>query len=190
MSERARELIETVWERRLTFLLLLHLFPSPSFVFPFVSAVALPNSHPHLNFASANTDADTDVDAARHLPSSSQHGANTPYLDSPLTESSPAAPGTRREGQQDFQDRWAGHDDAELYQSQHRIFADQDAQLDTLSTSIGRQHHMSLQMNEELHEQSELLDELDEGVDRTGLRLGRASGQLDHVKRGLKDHGE
>ena len=45
-------------------------------------------------------------------------------------------------------------------------------------------------MNDELELQSEILDDLDGDVERTGLRLGRASGQLDKVKRGLKDHGE
>lgn len=45
-------------------------------------------------------------------------------------------------------------------------------------------------MNEELGLQAELLEELDEGVERSGLRLGRASGQLERLRRGVRDHGE
>lgn len=79
---------------------------------------------------------------------------------------------------------------ASLLASQQSQMSTQDRHLDTLSLSISRQHNLSLQMNEELEMQHELLGDLDEDVDRTGLRLGRASGQLDRVKRGLKDHGE
>lgn len=75
-------------------------------------------------------------------------------------------------------------------QSQKRLFEDQDAQLDTLSLSIGRQRDLSLRMNEELEMQTDMLEELDGDVERTGLRLGRASGQLERVRSGLKDHGE
>lgn len=45
-------------------------------------------------------------------------------------------------------------------------------------------------MNEELELQGELLEDLDGDVERTGLRLGRASGQLQRVSRKVQDHGE
>ncbi|PWN23401.1 hypothetical protein BCV69DRAFT_281014 [Microstroma glucosiphilum] len=70
------------------------------------------------------------------------------------------------------------------------MFASQDNQLDTLTLSIGRQRDLSLRMNEELELQGELLEELDGDVERTGLRLGRASGQLERVRRGVNEHGE
>ncbi|CAO1620339.1 unnamed protein product [Sympodiomycopsis kandeliae] len=79
-------------------------------------------------------------------------------------------------------------DNQEIFDSQQQMFTSQDRQLDTLSQSIGRQHHLSLQMNEELELQSDLLDNLDDDVERSGLRLGKASDQLERVKRGLKDH--
>jgi syntaxin 8 len=66
----------------------------------------------------------------------------------------------------------------------------QDNQLDSLSASIGRQHHLSLQMNAELETHAELLDEMDHAVESTGARLNRASRRLDRVARSLKEHSE
>lgn len=102
-------------------------------------------------------------------------GSDEPYRDSPSRPSSPL---------EDPQDHH------QLMQDQRKIFDQQDSQLDTLSLSIGRQRDLSLRMNEELELQSDLLDDLDQDVERTGLRLGRASGQLDRVRRKVKDHGE
>jgi len=65
---------------------------------------------------------------------------------------------------------------------------DQDTQLETLSHSIGRQHHLSLQINDELGEQVGLLDGLDEDLDRTGIRLSRAQRTMDKVSKGAKDN--
>ncbi len=95
-------------------------------------------------------------------------------------------------------DRTHYHDDVEddneanerLLSSQKQQIDSQDDQLDRLGLSISRQHHLSLQMNEELEEQSELLGELESGVDNTALRLGRASNQLERVRRVTKEHGE
>jgi hypothetical protein len=65
---------------------------------------------------------------------------------------------------------------------------DQDTQLDTLSQSIGRQHHLSLQINDELGEQAGLLDGLDEDLDRTGNSLSKARRRLDRVSKGARDN--
>lgn len=113
--------------------------------------------------------------------------ADEPYRDSPASPSRHAGYGRR---EQDIEDEPEGPDSAALMQSQKRLFEDQDAQLDTLSLSIGRQRDLSLRMNEELEMQTDMLEELDGDVERTGLRLGRASGQLERVRSGLKDHGE
>lgn len=75
-----------------------------------------------------------------------------------------------------------------MYLQQKQIMQDQDTQLDTLSHSIGRQHHLSLQINDELGEQAGLLDGLDEDLDRTGMRLSRAQRALDKVSKGTKDN--
>jgi len=65
---------------------------------------------------------------------------------------------------------------------------DQDTHLESLSQSIGRQHHMSLQINDELEEQAGLLDALDSDLDRTGSQLTRARKTLDKVSRGARDN--
>lgn len=83
-----------------------------------------------------------------------------------------------------------GPDNAALLQSQQQQMTQQDGQLDVLSASIGRQHHLSLQMNEELGTHAELLDEMDRDVDSTTARLGRASRRLDTFTKSLKEHGE
>lgn len=66
---------------------------------------------------------------------------------------------------------------------------DQDQHLDNLSHSINRQHHISLQINEELDVHHSLLTELDAEIDTTQSQLGRARQKLDHVARGVKNNG-
>lgn len=76
----------------------------------------------------------------------------------------------------------------DIFNQQTQIMRDQDTQLDTLSQSIGRQHHLSLQINDELGEQAGLLDGLDDDLDRTGNSLAKARRRLDRVSKGAKDN--
>jgi len=78
---------------------------------------------------------------------------------------------------------------ATMLQTQRHMMDEQDQYLDLLSHSINRQHHMSLQINEELDVHSNLLEELDTQLDRTEGRLGRARKSLDKVARGVKSNG-
>ena len=102
-----------------------------------------------------------------------------PYRDAPL-------PADADPSRQDYD----GPDSREIMHSQQHQMASQDNQLDALSASIGRQHHLSLQMNDELETHAELLEEMDTAVESTGARLGRASRRLDRVAKSLKEHGE
>jgi syntaxin 8 len=99
-------------------------------------------------------------------------------------------PAQRQSNPYVVEDEEDGRDNAELLQSQRQQMANQDNQLDHLSASIGRQHHLSLQMNEELETHATLLDEMDRDVENTGARLGRASRRLDQFTNSLKEHGE
>ncbi|WFD42492.1 hypothetical protein MPSI1_001137 [Malassezia psittaci] len=72
---------------------------------------------------------------------------------------------------------------------QASAFRDQDTQLENLSTSISRQHHLSLRMNEELELHTDLLHDLDRGVDNTELRLGGASDRLERFRRAMAEQG-
>lgn len=65
---------------------------------------------------------------------------------------------------------------------------EQDVRLDELANSIGRQHGLSLQINEELDVHQSLLGEVDEDLDRTGSRLSQARRKLDRVARGAKEN--
>lgn len=84
-----------------------------------------------------------------------------------------------------------GHvSDAKLAGLQQQHWDDQDQHLDALTASLNRQHEMSLQMNDELDLHHELLEGFDRDADNTGLRLGGASNQLEHLRNSLKDHGK
>ncbi|KAL0958823.1 hypothetical protein HGRIS_014142 [Hohenbuehelia grisea] len=91
----------------------------------------------------------------------------TPYTDDPDTEGDPGI----------------------MLQTQRRLMNEQDDHLDRLSQSIGRQHHISLQINDELDVHTGLLQELDSDLDNTSSRLGGARRSLDRVAKGAKEHG-
>ncbi|KAG5730811.1 hypothetical protein E4T56_gene6379, partial [Termitomyces sp. T112] len=65
----------------------------------------------------------------------------------------------------------------------------QDQHLSRLSHSITRQHHISLQINDELDVHRGLLEELDTDLERTEGRLGRARRGLERVGRGVRGNG-
>lgn len=86
----------------------------------------------------------------------------------------------------------ASRDDTEAaaYLAQQNLaWRDQDDHLDNLHLSITRQHALSLQMNEELELQSGIIGNLDNDVERTGLRLGGASTRLGRLRESLRDKG-
>ena len=66
---------------------------------------------------------------------------------------------------------------------------DQDERLNLLSSSIGRQNHLSVQIGDELDVHSELLEDTDAAMDRTQQRLNRAKKRLDRVASDAKQHG-
>ncbi|KAJ3515047.1 hypothetical protein NLJ89_g2010 [Agrocybe chaxingu] len=78
---------------------------------------------------------------------------------------------------------------ATLLQTQRLLMDEQDHHLDQLSHSINRQHHISLQINDELDVHHGLLQDLDTDIDRTDTRMRRARRKLDRVARGVKENG-
>ncbi|EIW75752.1 hypothetical protein CONPUDRAFT_140086 [Coniophora puteana RWD-64-598 SS2] len=82
-----------------------------------------------------------------------------------------------------------GVSDHGILLQQHEMMSDQDTRLDVLSSSIGRQHHLSLQINDELDTHSGLLDTLDTDLDSTHDRMTSARRRLDRVARGAKANG-
>jgi len=80
-------------------------------------------------------------------------------------------------------------DPGTMLHTQRFIMQEQDQHLDQLSHSINRQHHISLQINDELDVHHGLLQELDGEIDRTEGRLSKARQKLDRVARGVKENG-
>ncbi|KAG7095175.1 hypothetical protein E1B28_005954 [Marasmius oreades] len=80
-------------------------------------------------------------------------------------------------------------DPASVLQTQRQMMDEQDLHLDRLSSSISRQHHLSLQINDELDVHTGLLEELDTELDRTEGSLSSARRRLDRVAQGARNNG-
>lgn len=75
----------------------------------------------------------------------------------------------------------------DLLQMQSQIMRDQDSSLESLSSSIGRQRELSIQIGDELDEHGELLDEVDSAVGRSSSRLDQAKNRLSTISRKAKE---
>jgi len=73
-----------------------------------------------------------------------------------------------------------------VLQQQRVLMDEQDAHLDNLSHSIGRQRDISIQIGDELEVHTGLLEDLDHGLDHTGDRLTGARRRLERFSRGVK----
>ncbi|KAI9832234.1 MAG: hypothetical protein M1826_002238 [Phylliscum demangeonii] len=81
-----------------------------------------------------------------------------------------------------------GLDNERLHAFHTQVLRDQDDQLDRLGESIGRQRELTIQIGDELDSQVQLLDEVDEHVDRHQTRLDLARQRLGTFARGAKDN--
>ncbi|TKA74231.1 hypothetical protein B0A49_02030 [Cryomyces minteri] len=79
-------------------------------------------------------------------------------------------------------------DNQQIHAYHSRVMAEQDEQLDALGESIGRQRELSIQIGDELDGHVQLLDEVDEGVDRHQGQLDRAKRRLEGVARKARDN--
>ncbi|KAK6331718.1 hypothetical protein TWF718_002263 [Orbilia javanica] len=77
----------------------------------------------------------------------------------------------------------------QVFTLHQQIMEEQDDTLDRLSESISRQRELSIQIGDELDSQGELLDDLDDGVDRAQRRMTGARKRLDTFARKAKDNG-
>ena len=68
------------------------------------------------------------------------------------------------------------------------VLQDQDKQLDRLGDSIGRQRELSIQIGDELDDQVQMLDDVEDHVDRHQTTLARARKALGDVARKSKDN--
>lgn len=79
-------------------------------------------------------------------------------------------------------------DNRQIYDHHEQTMRDQDDQLDRLGESIGRQHQLSIQIGDELEGHIELLDGVDEDVERHQGRLNNARGRVDRIRRKAGDN--
>ncbi|KAK0634750.1 hypothetical protein B0T17DRAFT_649891 [Bombardia bombarda] len=78
----------------------------------------------------------------------------------------------------------------QVHSYHRRILEEQDAQLDALGASIGRQRELSMQIGDELDEQVLMLDESDRVVDRHQSTLDRARRQMGRIARSASEGGQ
>lgn len=64
---------------------------------------------------------------------------------------------------------------------QQQMFHDQSEQLDTIHLTMGQLQQQARTMGDELRDQSELLDNLDEGMDTIGGKLSRGRRRLEWI---------
>eukprot|EP00658_Telonema_sp_P-2_P014212 TRINITY_DN15397_c0_g1_i4.p1 TRINITY_DN15397_c0_g1~~TRINITY_DN15397_c0_g1_i4.p1 ORF type:complete len:142 (-),score=17.26 TRINITY_DN15397_c0_g1_i4:191-616(-) len=67
----------------------------------------------------------------------------------------------------------------QLLLHQQQAIADQDASLDLLLASVNRQKQMGMAISDELDQQSSLLDELDDGMETTGMTVNRHQSRIE-----------
>lgn len=72
-------------------------------------------------------------------------------------------------------------DDHGVFQLQQAKMEDQDSHLSQLTTILARQHQLGLAVNQEISEQNEMLDDLNNDVDRVGGKLNSAKKQLNRL---------
>ncbi|EED13080.1 SNARE complex subunit (Syn8), putative [Talaromyces stipitatus ATCC 10500] len=125
-----------------------------------------------VRFTDANDDGDDEYNSNRAA-------LLQPYRDDPNT--------TREEGTARYLDT-TNLDNQQIHAHHQQILSEQDAQLDSLGESIGRQHQLSIQIGDELEGQIALLDDVDEHVDRHQGRLNNARRRLDKIRRKAGDN--
>lgn len=81
-------------------------------------------------------------------------------------------------------------DNQQVLQLHSRVIEEQDESLDRLSESIRTQRELSIQIGDELDTHVQLLDDVEDLVDRHQGRLNNAKRRLDHVAKSAKEHGK
>lgn len=79
-------------------------------------------------------------------------------------------------------------DNQQIHQYHSQVIQDQDEQLDRLGASISRQRDLSINIGDELDEQAQILDDVDQGVDRHHTQIERARNRVGKIARKAKDN--
>jgi len=108
-------------------------------------------------------------------PSKANRDALFPYRDNPDDE-------------EDVAPDHAHLDNQQIHAYHQNVMAQQDEQLDQLGMSIGRQRDLSIAIGNELDEQVEILDAVDEGVDRHQGQLDGAMKRVNKIAKRAKEN--
>lgn len=82
----------------------------------------------------------------------------------------------------------ANMDNQQVHEYHSQVLRDQDAQLDQLGESIGRQHQLSIEIGDELDGHVALLDAMDGDVERHQTRLDTATRRLKKIRKSAKEN--
>lgn len=80
--------------------------------------------------------------------------------------------------------------DRDVFIANQQQMLEQNRSLDHLSDSVQRQHEMSLQINDEVNDHMVLLDDLENGIDRTNARLMRGTRNIKKFREALRERGD
>ncbi|KAI9179187.1 Syntaxin-8 [Blastocladiella emersonii ATCC 22665] len=105
----------------------------------------------------------------------------------PMTRVARVSMAHRRHGESPEPTTLAEAEPQQLMQMQRLMFDEQDAELEALVQVVGRQKNLALAMDEELGTQNEMLDDLTEGVTRTGSQMTRARRRLSSVSKQISE---
>lgn len=79
-------------------------------------------------------------------------------------------------------------DNQQIHEYHSHVLREQDAQLDRLGESIGRQHQLSIEIGDELDGHVALLDAMDGDVERHQSRLDLASRRLKKIRKRAREN--
>ncbi|KAK0708946.1 hypothetical protein B0T26DRAFT_651966 [Lasiosphaeria miniovina] len=117
------------------------------------------------------------------LPSDGGRDALFRYRDDPAAGADTAGYRDRIEAGEDG----SAMSNVQVHAYHQQILAEQDAQLDALGASIGRQRELSMQIGDELDNHVMMLDESERVVDRHQSTLDRARRQVGRIARGASE---
>ena len=119
---------------------------------------------------------------ASDQPSNPLFASHSPQPQSQQTTSQGAVSSRRVFGAPRETERTKGLDNQEVLQLQQTIMQEQDDQMDEFLQQVRRTRGLAEQINEELVSQLDLLDGLEDDVDRLDGKIKRASRRADNLK--------
>ncbi|KAF7316324.1 SNARE domain protein [Mycena indigotica] len=110
------------------------------------------------------------------------NSARPPLSPQPLTPRTPRSPYSERAADDDHQEAWAR-------QEQQMMMQDQERTMDSISGTLSTLAQQAGLMGQEILEHNEMLDDLEQGVDRTDTKLNDAMSRMRRFIRQSEEKG-